>query len=97
MVEMHVQRGQDQMKMIVLHGGEPVRELAHVVIVDQRERADDQAVRLLGGFFDEGFADEVAEGFGTVGIAAFLDVLVEFGEQVGIDGYADTAEVAHLI
>jgi hypothetical protein len=24
-------------------------------------------------------------------------VLVEFGEKVGIDGYADAAEIAHLL
>ena len=96
MIEMHVKGRQDQMKMIVLHGRQAIRQKAHVVIVDQRQSADDNAVRLLGGFFDEGFPDEVAKRFGTVGVPAQADVTVEFFEKVGIDGYADAAEFAHL-
>ena len=96
MIEVHVQRREDQMKMVVLHGGEAVRQHAHVVVVDQGESADYQTVRLLRGFLDEGFADQVAEGFGAVGVTSLGDVVVEFGEEVRIDGYADAAEIAHL-
>ena len=97
MIEVYVKRGEDQIKMIVLHGRQALRQQAHVMIVDQRESADYQAVGLLGGFLDQGFADQVAEGFGAVGVSALGDVMVEFGEKVGIDGYADAAEIAHLL
>ena len=53
---------------VVLHGGETVRQHAHVMIVNQCQRADYQAIRLLGGF-SINFANEVAKGFGTIGIA----------------------------
>lgn len=90
-IQMHVKSGQHQMKMIVLHGREAVRQETHVMIVDQRQGADDNTIGLLGGFLDEGVADQVAKRFGTVGVASLTDVLIEFVEQVGIDGYADAA------
>ena len=79
------------------HGSEAVRKLAHVMVVDQCEGADDGAVRLLGCFLNERFADEVAKRFGAVGVAPLSDVLVELREKVGIDGNADAAKFAHLL
>ena len=82
--------------MIMLHGGEPVRKHAHMMIVDQRQCAHHHAIRFLGGLFNQRFANEVAKSLGPVGIAALLNMFVESCEKVGIDGYADAAEVAHL-
>lgn len=96
MIEVDVEGRKDQMEMVVLHGGEAVREQADVMIVDQGESADYGAIGLFRGLFDERVTDEVAEGFGAIGVAAMGDVVIEFGEKVGIDGYADAAEVAHL-
>ena len=96
MIKVHMEGRQDEIEMIVLHGGEPLRQETHVMIVNQSQRSDDQAVRFGGGLLNEGFTDEVAEGFGAIGVAALGDVVVEGGEEVGIDGYADAAEIAHL-
>src|ERR1700680_2330496 len=85
------------MEVIVLHRREAIREQPHLMIVNQRQRADDDTIRLFGGFLDEGFADEIAKRFGAVGVTPLADVLVELLEQVGIDGYADAAQVAHLL
>jgi len=97
MIQVDVQRREDEMKVVVLHGREPVRQKPHVMIVNQRERADDEAIRLPGSLLDERFADEVAKRFGAAGIPALVNVIVEAGEKVGIDGYADAAEIAHLL
>ncbi len=83
------------MVAFVLHVGEALGKLAHVVIVDQRDGAYDDAVRTLGRFFDEGFADQVAKRFRAVGVAAAGDKIVEFLEQIGIDGDANPTEFAH--
>lgn len=97
MIQMNVQSRENQVKMVVLHGRQAVRQHTHVVVVDQRQGADDNAVRFFGGSLNESFADEVAKGFGAVGVASLADVMVELFEKIGIDGYADAAEFAHLL
>src|SRR4051794_22890538 len=81
--------------MIVLNAGKLLVEHADVVIVNQRDGADHVALGRLPRFFDELIADQVAEGFGAVGIAALADQLVELRKQIRIDGYANSAKAAH--
>ena len=40
-------------------------------------------------------ADQIAEGFRPVRITALADVNIKFLQQIGIDGNADSAELAH--
>ena len=97
MVQMDMQSREHDMKMIVLHCSEPVRQQTYVMIVDQRQSADDNAIRFLSGLLDERFTDQVAERFGTIGITSLFYVLIELGKKIGIDGYTDAAEIAHLL
>jgi len=95
MIEMHVERRKDKVKMVVLHRRQAVRKLAHMMIIDEGQRAHDRAIRFLRGLLDECVANQVAERFGAVGVSPLLNMFVEFGEKVGIDGHADAAKIAH--
>ena len=97
MVEVNMERRKDQVKMVVLHGREAIRQKADVMIVDEGESSHHGTVGFGSGFLDQGVADQIAKRFGAVGVSALFNVLVEFGEKVGIDGYADAAEIAHLL
>jgi ABC-type Co2+ transport system permease subunit len=68
---------------------------AHVVVVDQGDGSDHVRLGRLPGFLDQFIADQVAEGFGAVGVAALVNQLIEFFQKLGIDGYANPAEAAH--
>lgn len=94
-IEMDVQGGQDVVEMLVLHVGQFFGQTPHVMVVDQRDGGHDDAVRTLGFLFDHGVADQVAEGFRAVGVSAAGDQSVELFQEIGIDGYANPAEIAH--
>ena len=96
-IQMNMKRGKNQMKMVVLHRGKAIRKQAHVMIVNQRQRPHHRAIGLLRGLFDKHVPNQVPEGFGAIVVASLLNVIVEFGEQIGINRYADAAEVAHSI
>src|SRR5271166_1009344 len=95
-VEMNVQRGEDVVEVRVLQSGELFAEQPDVVIVDQRDRADYVAVGALPGFLYQLVADQVAKRLRAIGVSARGDEAIEFVEKIGIDGYADAAEFAHL-
>src|SRR5579885_3288702 len=65
------------------------------MVVYERDRADDFAVGALARRFDELVANEIAEGLRTIRVSAPFDKVVEFPQQVGIDGHADAAQLAH--
>ena len=68
-----------------------------MVVVDHGQGADDG----LGGRLDlvlvQFGADEIADSFAAVGIAALGDEGVEGLEQLGINRDADAAKIAHGI
>ncbi len=91
-VEVDVESGDDGIVVFVLHPGELLAERADVVVVDEGECADDRSGGRLTVLSDELIADQIAEGFGAVGVAAALDVTVEFLDEIGIDGHADAGD-----
>jgi hypothetical protein len=66
-----------------------------MVIVNQGYRANDVAVRQVPVFLNQLVADQIAEGLGTVRITALPDVDIKLFQQIGIDGNADAAKLAH--
>ena len=77
MIQVDVQRGENGVVKVVLHVGELLVEQADVVVVDQRDGAHHMAVGRFPGLLHQLVADQVAEGFGAVGVAALRDQLVE--------------------
>jgi Ni2+-binding GTPase involved in maturation of urease and hydrogenase len=95
MVEVDVQSGENVVVKIVLEIGELLTQQADVVVIDKSDSADNRAVRMFRDRIDEFGADEVAERFGAVAIATAGDQTIEFAKQVGVDGYANSAKLAH--
>ena len=94
-IEVGVAGGDDQVVVLVLEAGELVGDAVGVVVVDEGDSADDGGVGGGGAFGDEAVANEIAEGFRAVGVAALLDEAIELVQKVGVDGYANPAEPAH--
>jgi hypothetical protein len=81
--QVNVERGPDAFTELVLQLGELLAEIADVVVIDERQRADRvDAPRDLGP--SDLAAREVAEQLGA-GAAAFLHQLVELPEQGILD------------
>ncbi len=95
MIEMDVQSREDGVMKIMLNIGQFIAQHADVMIVYQGDGADHLAVWRLPGLFHQFVADEIAKGFGTVGVAALGDEGVEFLEKAGIDGDTNPAEASH--
>ena len=95
MVEVHVQRGKNHVMEIVLDVGELFVQIPYVVVIDQGDGANHAALGRFPGFFDELVANEIAEGFRPVGIAALSNEAVELIEEVRVDRYTNPAEAAH--
>jgi hypothetical protein len=94
-IQMDVQGGNYGGVIVMLQLGELFGKQARVVVVDQGHRAEDFGVRRLPGLLDQFIADQVAEGFRTVGISALGDELVELLQEVAADGYANSTEIGH--
>ena len=94
-IEMNVQRGKNDVMKIVLNVGELFVQISHVVVIDQRNRANHAAVGGFPHFFHELVADQIAKGLRPVGIAALSDQMIELIQEVGIDGNSNPAEAAH--
>jgi hypothetical protein len=91
-VEMDVGRGDDSFDVVVLEIGQPLADLAGVVIVDQGHDAHGVAVVVCHGFFDEGRAHQAADRFAAVGIPMIFAIMVELVEQLASDGDAEANE-----
>lgn len=94
-IQMHVQGGEDVVVVIVLDGVEFFAEQTDVMVVDKGDGADYIGVGRFPGLFDEVVADQVAEGFGAVGVSAPPDALIELFQKIAIDGNANPAQAAH--
>lgn len=91
-----MQGRQDVMQRIVLHIRQLFAEHANVMIVDQCDRSDHFRLGALGSLLDELVANQVSKSFRTIGVASFVDQLVETLQKVGIDGHSDTAQFSHV-
>lgn len=65
------------------------------VVVDEGDGAYDRGIGRGGALGDETIADEIAEGFGAIGVAAAGDGAIELCEESGIEGDSDAAEFTH--
>ena len=92
-IEVHVQRGDHRVAELVLDFRQALGELAHVVLVDEHQRAGDVAAA-HHGLFDEARADQIADRLAAVRVPLARDLRVERGEQIFFDGHAEPDEVA---
>ncbi len=85
-VEMHVGRGHHAFEVEVLDFGEPFRDSAGVVVVDQGD--DPHRVAVVDGdhVFDQGGPHQATHRFAAVRVLMDFAVLVEFLEQFAADG-----------
>lgn len=83
-VEMAVERGDDDLPVFVLEIGEEVLEVMPVMVVNKRDAAGNVAVAFLVFVFDEVGADHVGDGERPVVVALLGGHLVEgAGERAG--------------
>lgn len=86
-IQVGVGGGHRQRVVGVLHVGQPQRELALVVVVDVAQGGDARPVRLgLGAGLAHVGAQQIAEGFGAVGVAALGDEGLEGIGQIIVQG-----------
>ena len=67
--------------VIMLQIGKLFAQHAHVMVIDQGDRAHNIAVGRFPGFLHKFVADQIAKSFGTVGIPALLNEPVELAQQ----------------
>jgi len=96
-IQVNMQCGEYIAISVVLHVCQLLVQEADVVVVDERDRADDFTVRALPHFTNQFVADEVAKGLRTVGIAPLFIQLIEFLQELSVDGDADPAEFTHVL
>jgi hypothetical protein len=94
-IKMRMARGNHQVVVLVLRLREFLGDSVGVVVKDQSDGADDGRVGCGGPLAHQPVADEVAKGFGTVRVSAFLNGAVEPLQEIGIEGNADSAQVPH--
>src|ERR1035441_746780 len=92
---MDVQRGEDGVMVIVLDGGKLLAQQADVVIVDEGDCAHHVGGRRFPRLFDQFLADQVAKGFGAVGVSAPPNQFIELLQEGAVDGDANPAQIAH--
>lgn len=90
-IEMRMTRRHDEVVVLVLHLGELLGDSGGVVVVNERDGADDGRAGRGGLLADQPGADQVAKGFGAVGVSALLNGMVEPLEEIGVEGNADSA------
>ncbi len=66
-----------------------------MVIVNQGDGPDHARFRLLPGLFHKFVPDQIAKSLRPVRVVALIDELVEFVEELGIYGYANSTEIAY--
>lgn len=85
-IKVRMAGGDNQVVMFVLRVGELLGDAEGVVVVDESDSADDRRVGRGGSLAHQPVADEVAKGFGTIGVSTLLDGAVKLFQQVGIEG-----------
>jgi hypothetical protein len=95
MVEMSVDGGNDDLVMGVLQIGQLFREEAGVVVVDEGDGPDDEAIRGNDGGANEAIPDQVAKGLGAILVALGGNEGVEFAQKLAVNGNADATQTSH--
>lgn len=97
-VEMHVHGRNHQVVVRVLAPGEPLGQIARMVVVYIRETRDAVAARrVFLRVAVEVLADQVAYGFAAVRVAARRDQPVEAGGEVVVEGDGDALHAPSLL
>ncbi len=97
-IEVHVHGRDHEVVVRVLALGQPLREVACVVVVDIRKTGDTVAARrALLRFPVEMPADEVAYRFAAVFVAALRDQFVEGRGEIVVEGDGDALHAASLL
>ena len=76
-VEMGVTGGDHQFMVSVLQVSQLVGDAVRVVVIDQGDGSYHRDIRLGDLFDDQFFANEIAKGLGTIGIALAADETIE--------------------
>ena len=95
MVQMHMQGGDDDVMLVVLHLGQAAGQVVLVMVIDQGQRACALAVGLLPLLGHKGLADEVTDGFGAVAVALDGAQGVERFQQLFIQRNTKTCQFSH--
>lgn len=97
-IEVHVHGRDHQVVVSVLAPGEPLGQIARVVVVYIREARDAVAARcVVLRLAIEVLADQVAHGFAAVRIAARSDQPVEAGGEFVVEGDGDALHAPSLL
>ena len=96
-VEVNVQRRNDQVAVVMLHLGNFVGERARVMIVNHGDRGGHLRLGIAPLLLDQRLAHQIAYRFGAVGIPLALVALVESGKQILGDGNGVAFEVGHEV
>ena len=90
-VEMRMTGGYNQFVVRMLQFSQPLGNTMGVMVVDQRDGSNNRGIGACRSLRDQAIANQVAEGFGPVGIAQPGDEIVEAFEEIRIERYADSA------
>ena len=80
----------------MLKFGQLFCDAVSMVIVDEGDGADDGGIGTRGPLRDQAVANQVAKGFGAVGVSEPGDEIIEAGEQIGVECDANSTENAHV-
>ena len=89
-IEVHMRGCDDVMMCVVLDVGHLLFELPLVVIIDERQHAHRVFIGILDPFFHEPGPNQIPEGLRAGSIAGPIDELIEFLQQIRLDGDAKT-------
>lgn len=89
-IEMAMHGRQDVVAMIVLHVGQVLLQVPLVVVVDQRDAADDIAFACLLPVFDELGADHISDGHRAIIVTFFANHAIELAHQFRRERGAET-------
>ena len=95
-VEMHVHSGQNVSLKIVLDMSKLPRQVRHMMIVDERNGCDRLPI-LIPLLPDQMVPNQVADGFGAVGILAPIDQTIEIDEEMLIERDAESDKLLHQL
>lgn len=97
MIQVHVQGRYDLVEMLMLHVDEFVIDQTLMVVVDQSQRPHHGLIVLVGLFFNQSISNQIADGFGAVGIALPCHQLVKLLEQTFGDRDPNAGEIIPIV
>lgn len=95
MIEMSMAGGDNEIVLSVLQLNQFFGDAVSVVIVDQRDGADDGAIGRCSSLGDEAVTDKVAKCLGAIGVTASRDGAVKALEKIGVERNANSGKDAH--